>query len=326
MAFCEDKDWIQEIASNAAALCRTRTSSPWGMDIATCDGVMFHYVVSGECFLRGSAIPTLKLEAGDLVLVPQGLDHQIVSELDAMPEPLEEFLDHESRPITDGLMSTLLCGVYLSGVKMMHPILATLPPAIHFRSTEIAMNSSLAATIHLLVAESETPGAGSETLIQHLFDSLFVFIVRAWAKSVSNELPGWAAALRDPNLSRALSHIHASPGRAWTVELLAQEAGMSRAAFARHFTQKVGEAPLAYLTRCRMLLAARLILSTETNMAQISEHVGYESEFAFSRAFKRHFGVAPAGYRRTCLRDLYLTKPKQTAASSSANAVDNSRA
>jgi AraC-like DNA-binding protein len=308
----EDKHWIQEISSNAAALCRTRMSAPWGMDIATFDGVMFHYIVSGECFVRGSAIPTLKLENGDLVLVPHGLDHQILSTLDARPEPLDEFLERESRAITEGNSSTLLCGVYLSGVKLMHPILATLPPAILFRRSEIEKNSSLAVTIHLLAAESENPGTGSETLIQHLFDSLFVFIVRAWTDTVSSELPGWSAALRDPGLSRALSCIHATPGRAWTVELLAQEAGMSRAAFARRFTQKVREAPLAYLTRWRMLLGARLILNTETNMAQISEHVGYESEFAFSRAFKRHFGVAPLGYRRTCLRDLYLTKPNHS--------------
>jgi AraC-like DNA-binding protein len=312
MAFWEDKDWIQEIASNAAALCRTRTSAPWGMDIATHDGVMFHYVVSGECFLRGSTIPTLKMEAGDLVLVPRGIDHQLLSALDVKPEQLEEFLHRESRPVTGGIESTLLCGVYLSGVRLMHPILTTMPPAIHFHRAVVETNASLAATIRLLVAESESPGTGSDTLIQHLFDSLFIFIARAWAETVSSELPGWSAALRDPNISRALSQIHAAPGRDWTVELLAQEVGMSRAVFARHFTQKVGEAPLAYLTRWRMLLAAKLMLSTETNMAQISEHVGYESEFAFSRAFKRHFGVAPAGYRRTCLRDLYLTKPNQT--------------
>jgi AraC-like DNA-binding protein len=235
-----------------------------------------------------------------------------LSTLDAKPEPLDEFLERQSRAITEGNSSTLLCGVYLSGVKLMHPILATLPPAILFRRSEIERNSSLAATIHLLAAESENPGTGSETLIQHLFDSLFVFIVRARTDTISSELPGWSAAMRDPGLSRALSCIHATPGRAWTVELFAQEAGMSRASFARHFTQKVGEAPLAYLTRWRMLLGARLILNTETNMAQISEHVGYESEFAFSRAFKRHFGVAPFEYRRTCLRDLYLTKPNHS--------------
>src|ERR1700730_9738050 len=102
MTATEDKHWIQEIASNAAALCRTRTSAPWGMDIATHDGVMFHYVVSGECFLRGTAIPTLKMEAGDLVLVPRGLDHQLLSALDVKPEQLEEFLHRKSRPVTGG--------------------------------------------------------------------------------------------------------------------------------------------------------------------------------------------------------------------------------
>lgn len=112
MTALEDKHWIQEISSNAATLCRTRMSVPWGMDIATFDGVMFYYIVSGECFVRGSAMPTLKLENGDLVLVPRGLDHQILSTLDAKPEPLDEFLERESRAITEGNSSTLLCGVF----------------------------------------------------------------------------------------------------------------------------------------------------------------------------------------------------------------------
>lgn len=308
MGQAADANWISEIASNAAALCRTRTSAPWGMSIATYDGVMFHYVIEGFCWMRGSAVPTLELQAGDLVLVPQGLDHDILSSLNATPEPLEDFLHCESRPITGELVSTLLCGVYLSGIKMVHPILSALPPAIHFRRAEIEKHPSLSATLQQLTTESEAPGPGSETLIQHLFDTLFVYIVRAWSTSISDNLPGWAAALRDPNLSRAVTAIHASPGRPWTVQTLAAEAGQSRAVFARHFSAKMGEAPLAYLTRWRMILAARLLLGRETSLAEVAEYVGYESEFAFSRAFKRTYGVSPASYRRTCLRDLYLTR------------------
>ena len=312
MASLIDDDWIREISSNAAALCRTRMSAPWGMDIATYDGVMFHYVVNGSCWLRGSSIPTLLLEEGGLILVPHGLDHEIVSDPQALPEPLDEFLHRPSRRITGGAVSTLLCGVYLSGVKLVHPILNALPPAIHFHRSEIEANQSLAATLNLLAVESEKPGQGSETLVQNLFDSLFIYIVRAWADTVSSDLSGWAAALRDPGLARVMAAIHATPGIDWTVQSLAQEAGLSRAAFARQFAQKVGEAPLAYVTRWRMILAARLILSSHTSLAQIAEHVGYESEFSFSRAFKRNFGVAPASYRRTCLRDFYLTKSAES--------------
>ena len=99
------------------------------------------------------------MEAGDLVLVPHGLDHQLLSALDVKPEPLEEFLDRESRPITGGIESTLLCGVYHSGVRLMHPILTTMPPAIHFHRAVVETNASLAALIRLLVAESESQGA-----------------------------------------------------------------------------------------------------------------------------------------------------------------------
>lgn len=318
-----DTDWLREISSNAAALCRTRVSAPWGMGIATYDGVMFHYFVSGSCWLRGSAIPTLRLAQGDLLLVPNGLDHDLVSDLEVTPEPLEEFLDRTSRLLTDQPVSTLLCGVYLSGVKLVHPILGALPPVIHLSQAEVQTSQSLASTLALLTLESENPGPGSETLIQHLFDSLFVYIVRAWSETVSSNLPGWAAALRDPLLSRAITAIHATPGKPWTVQSLAREAGLSRSAFARQFTQKIGEAPLTYLTRWRMILAARLILNTGTALAQVAEHVGYDSEFALSRAFKRAFGVAPANYRRTCLRDFYLTKPsdQQPALASSSAAL-----
>jgi AraC-like DNA-binding protein len=303
-----DIGWMREISSNAAALCRTRVSAPWGMRIAAYDGVMFHYVVSGACWLRGPAIPTLSLTEGDLLLVPSGMDHDLVSALEVSPEPLAGFLDRPSRPLTGQFVSTLLCGVYLLGVKFVHPVLSALPPVIRLSQPEVRARTQLSSLLDLLVLEVEAPGPGSEPLIQHLFDSLFVYIIRAWAETVSADTPGCFAALRDPFLSRAMTAIHAAPGKPWTVQSLAKEAGLSRSAFARQFVQKIGEAPLAYLTRFRLDMAARLLLNTDTTLAQVAGHVGYESEFALSRAFKRTFGVAPSSYRRNCLRDFYLAK------------------
>jgi AraC-like DNA-binding protein len=309
MSVSIDIGWMREISSNAAALCRTRASAPWGMRIAACDGVMFHYVVSGACWLRGPAIPTLCLAEGDLLLVPNGLDHDLVSALEVVsPEPLGEFLDRPSRPLTGQAVSTLLCGVYLLGVKFVHPVLIALPPVIRLSQAEVRDRTPLSSLLDLLVLEIEAPGPASEPLIQHLFDSLFVYIIRAWAETVSADTPECIAALRDPFLSRAITAIHAAPGKPWTVQSLAKEAGLSRSAFARQFVQKIGVAPLAYLTRFRLGMAARLLLNTDSTLAQVAGHVGYESEFALSRAFKRIFGVAPSNYRRNCLRDFYLAK------------------
>jgi hypothetical protein len=129
-----DTTWMREISSNAAALCRTCVAAPWGMKIAACDGVMFHYVVSGACLLRGPAIATLRLAEGDLLLVPNGLDHDLVSDLEVSPEPLEEFLDCPSRLVTGQPVSTLLCGVYLLGAKFVHPSSALCRPSFIFPS------------------------------------------------------------------------------------------------------------------------------------------------------------------------------------------------
>jgi AraC-like DNA-binding protein len=176
-------------------------------------------------------------------------------------------------------------------------MLRTLPVVAHFGASRVQANRSLAAMLNLLACEVEHPGPGSEILIQRLFDALFLYVVRAWIEQDS-ERPGWMAALRDPALGKALASIHAEPGGDWTVAALARTTGLSRAAFARRFTQTVGEPPMAYLTRWRMGLAAQLLSGGQQPLPDVARRLGYESEFAFSRAFKRNYGVAPATYRR----------------------------
>jgi AraC-like DNA-binding protein len=235
---------------------------------------------------------------GDLVLLPHGLDHELLDDPDGDSEPLEEFLARPAFPMTGGLMTTVVCGVYRSDPQLAHPMLAALPPVVHFPVSIMRTKPELAATLSLLTAEIDRPSPGSEALVQYLFDALFVYVVRAWSDQAPEEKPGWLRALRDPSLSKVLGRIHAEPGGPWTVESLAREAGLSRAAFARRFAGIVGEPPLAYLTRWRMVVAGRLLHSSEASLAEVAERVGYQSEFAFSRAFKRSRGIPPAHFRR----------------------------
>ena len=291
-------DWLRTIDTNAVVLCRSRMPAPWGMRISAREGVMFHIVPEGTCWLRTKGDELIQLRQGDLVLLPQGLDHDVVDDPRSAAEPLERFLSRPSFPSNGNSMTTLICGVYMADVELTHPMLLALPPVMHFSAAGLRSRPSLAAMLDLLTHEIEEPFPGGEALIQSLFDALFVYIVRAWSEEGAEKKRGWLSALKEPLLSKAMARIHAEPAKAWTVASLAQEAGLSRAAFARRFTEQVGEPPLAYLTRWRMMVAARLLNSSEASLAEVAEQVGYESEFAFSRAFKRSRGVAPAQFRQ----------------------------
>lgn len=291
-------DWLREVGTGAVVLARSHVPAPWGMKIAARDGVMFHIVTEGACWIRIPDGSPLRLLQGDLVLVPHGLDHELLDDPESEPEPLDVFLARPWLPVTGGQMTTLICGVYRSDPELAHPMLSALPAVVHFSASTMRTKPALAATLGLLTEELERPAPGGEALIQYLFDALFVYIVRAWADETAPERAGWLRALKDPSLSKALSRIHAEPAGAWTVESLAHEAGLSRAAFARRFTELVGEPPLAYLTRWRMVVAGRLLHSSEAPLAEVAGRVGYESEFAFSRAFKRSRGLPPAQFRR----------------------------
>jgi len=301
-------DWLREIETNAVVLCRSRMPAPWGIRISAQEGVMFHIVKEGACWLQREGEPPLRLQQGDLVLLPQGLDHDVVDDLKSEAEPLEDFLAKASVP-HNGAMTTLICGVYLADVELAHPMLLALPAVMYFPAQRVQAIPALATTLSLLTTEIESAAAGSEALIQHLFDVLFVYIVRAWSDELSDKGRGWLSALKEPSLSRAMARIHADPAKTWTVESLAREAGLSRAAFARRFTEQIGESPLAYVTRWRMIVATRLLNSSEASLAEIAERVGYESEFSFSRAFKRSRGVAPARFRQMhCPRDVMTSE------------------
>jgi AraC-like DNA-binding protein len=173
-----------------------------------------------------------------------------------------------------------------------------MPDVVHLPATP-GRHPALRSAIDQLCAELERPRPGSDSVVSALIDLLLLYILRAWQdEQPPDGTASWAAALADPVIGRALRAIHAEPGKAWTVQALGQHTGLSRAAFARRFTALVGEPPLAYLTAWRMTAAARLLRETSTPLSAVAAHTGYGSEFAFAKAFKREYGVAPGSYRR----------------------------
>lgn len=183
-------------------------------------------------------------------------------------------------------------GAYQLEPRRPHSLLATLPGVVHLPNRR---RHGLHAAVDLLGAEVEEQEPGAEAIVTSLVDALLVYILRAWQE---DHPTGWSRALADPAIGPSLHRIHQDPARSWTVEQLGAEAGLSRATFTRRFTALVGEPPLTYLTRWRLTTAARILRQQEMPLSAVARRIGYTSEFAFAKAFKREYGFAPGNYRR----------------------------
>ncbi|MFH8367467.1 AraC family transcriptional regulator [Streptomyces sp. NPDC018031] len=283
---------------------RTARRGPWGLRFPASDGAGFHVVLQGSAWLlRPGAADPVHLGPGDVVFLAHGYGHGLA---DHPATPLEDF-----EPAPDGSWpepadpgeitadtTLLLCGAYRLDRARAHPLLTELPEVIHIPA-RIGCHPQLRAAIDLLGSELAEPRPGSHAVVAGLLDTLLVYLMRTWWLSERPEgTGGWAAALRDRAVTAALQAMHGDPARPWTVEELAAEGGLSRAAFARRFAALIGRPPLAYLTWLRMTAAGRLLRETDTPLRSLAARCGYGSEFAFAKAFKREYGMAPGGYRR----------------------------
>ncbi|WP_371656178.1 MULTISPECIES: AraC family transcriptional regulator [unclassified Streptomyces] len=288
---------------------RTNGRAPWGLRLPAVAGAGFHVVLYGTCWLvpLEDSPPHLKpipLNPGDVVFLRDGrghilADHPSTVAVEAKAEQCRGGAPLGSVTVGgEGPEASLLCGNYHLDQGRAHPLVHQLPEVIHLQ-TRHGRHPELSAAVQLLGSELENPRIGSDGIVPTLIDSLLLYILRAWLEEQSPAAArGWAAALGDSAVAPALSAIHADPSAQWTVESLAERAGLSRAAFARRFAALVGEPPMAYLTRWRMTTAARLLRETDAPLTSVAARTGYGSEFAFAKAFKREYGLAPGGYRR----------------------------
>lgn len=290
-------------------LAQLRSSgSGWGCAVDQLDTAGFHLIAEGACWLRTSNKPSIQLVAGDVVLLPRGTPHQLIGSphQDALPY---SDLEAAHPPGHDGVVDLggdgpvvrVVCGKFqYAGNTAGHPVLSALPEVVHVPG--MSADPQLQSVIRILATETANGQPGSRAVATRLTEVLFVLAVRTWierADTAAETGPSWLTALRDPRVGTALSLMHAEPHHAWTVESLAHTVAMSRPAFARQFKAVVGLTPLAYLSRVRLDLAARLLRETGDPVGDIAQAVGYSSEFAFSRAFSREHGIAPGRYRRT---------------------------
>lgn len=270
--------------------------APWGRGYPAVPGTGFHVVLAGSCWLVPPAGAPIALGIGDVILMPRGSDHVLVDNLDSAVT--EQAHVGEPREIGGpGIRSELMCGAYALGRQRSHPLLDELPDFVHVPARPGA-NPGLRELLDVLAMELARPRAGTDAAVPALLETLLLFALRAWFESHAPTPTGWAGAFTDPGVLAALRAMHDAPERAWTVPDLSAVAGVSRATLTRRFAATVGEPPLSYLTRWRMLTAARLLRDTDTPLAGVARKVGYQSEFAFAKAFKREYGLAPGQYRR----------------------------
>jgi AraC-like DNA-binding protein len=272
--------------------------------------LLFHLLVEGQANVRVPGYESVLLEAGDIVVLPRGDAHQLwngtVSELaDAsvlLPRILGGAIASE-RGGGDGPITKFICGYIGCERHAQRLFLAGLPPVFKVNIRREASGEWIESSIRYLASGPGSARAGRAALLAKLAEALFIETLRQYMAELPPERVGWLAAARDPTVGRALSAIHREPARAWTVADLAKQSGASRSVFAARFGELLGEAPLAYIARWRLQLGARLLETTEDSVLQVALSVGYESEAAFNRAFKREFDLPPARYRRKRARE-----------------------
>lgn len=279
-------------------------AAPWALRFDP-GSAYFHVVSEGEMLVAARDGATVRAETGDLLVLPQGGGH-VISAGAAEPTAAREVLDAQIRQDSlvirlggDGPQTRLITGAFRFEGDNMPSMLAVLPAVIHIPKrlrTEDA--GRLEGLAHFLLAEAEEPQPGAALMISRLIDVLVIRAMRIWVRTAPPENKGWLGALADARISRALKAIHDEPFRSRSVAELAGIAGMSRSSFAERFATLIGAAPLHYQTRWRLLLANEMLRRPDTRVSDVARRVGYESDSAFSRAFKAQFGVAPVLAKR----------------------------
>jgi len=268
--------------------------------------IEYHMVTAGSCYGAVEGEAPVRLEAGDVIVFPQG-DPHVISSAPGMrgAVDLEPFRSARDCPLPIGLRldgggaerSRVTCGFLGLDARPFNPLLAALPRVIHVPGLG-AEEGGFAGLVRLAVTESAARRPGSEAVLARLSELLFVEVVRRYIDGLPAENRTWLAGLRDESVGRVLGKLHAQPAHDWSLEELARQSGLSRSVLAERFTQFVGIAPMQYLVQWRMQLAATLLSTTSAGMAEIAAQVGYGSEAAFGKAFKRTVGTTPAGWRR----------------------------
>jgi AraC-like DNA-binding protein len=305
-------DLLRVVRLDGAYFYAVEAAEPWGIQTVPADEfrprimpaadhlISYHVVVRGRCYAGLAGEEQIELVAGDVILFPHGDAHLMSSapELRVPPDLITEPSGRPGQRVELGEAGardvSLLCGFLGCDRRPFNPLLSALPRRLHVRGLSAAWLGGFTR----LFAEEYHPGrAGADTVLVRAAELMFVEAVRRHLESLPPEQTGWLAGLRDELVGRALTLLHARPGDDWSLDTLAREIASSRSVVARRFSELVGQPPMQYLTQWRMQVAANRLVQSGAKIAAIGAEVGYDSEAAFSRAFKKVTGVAPGAWR-----------------------------
>ena len=299
-----------------AIFIQGRFSAPWCYQSPRADAaapllepnaeriVIFHMITEGECFVELGDEPPLRLIAGDAIVFPQGHAHTMTSEPGLKPASsarLDTVFARRPRVLAyggGGPTTRLVCGYLACDARLARMLLAGLPPIVRVNVRGSNAGTWLEASVRYALAEARSPRPGGSGVLAKLAEVLFIEVLRLYMNEQSTGRTGWLAGVGDRIVGAALNALYSRPAHAWTLEELASEAATSRSVLAERFQHLVGTSPMQYLTQWRMLLAANLLSGSNVPLARIAEDVGYQTDTAFSRAFRREYGTPPAAWRR----------------------------
>lgn len=323
-------DVLRAVRLRGAVFYYIEGSSPWVAEAPPAKEIIpaimpgaehmieFHGVIEGSCWAAIVGEPPLRLLEGDVVLFPQGDPHVMSSAPGLRPPPVaNKEVSYAPRPpqlpfslslggpeVTTARLdgggrdrSTIVCGFLGLDARPFNPLLAALPRVLHVPGATLGPDSWVASFLRAAVVESNQKRPGGEAVLERMSEMLFVEVLRRHVDALPAGQTGWLAGMREPSVGRVLALLHEKPDAPWTIERLADDAAMSRSTLHERFVHFIGLPPMQYLAQWRMQVAAGLLRDTEAKLITVALAVGYESEAAFSRAFKRAVGVAPGAWR-----------------------------
>jgi AraC-like DNA-binding protein len=322
-------DVLRAVRLQGAVFYYVEGSSPWVAEAPPAQELIpaimpgaehmieFHAVAEGSCWGAIVGEPPVQLHQGDVILFPQG-DPHVMSSAPGMRSPgtataflfvppppqLPSALSLHGSEVTTARLdgggrdrATIVCGFLGLDARPFNPLLASLPRVLHVSGATLGADSWVASFLRAAVVESNQRRPGGEAVLERMSEMLFVEVLRRHVDSLPAGEAGWLGGMRDPAVGRVLGLLHEKPEAPWTLERLADDAAMSRSTLHERFVHFIGQPPMQYLAQWRMQVATRLLRDTKAKVLEVALGVGYDSEAAFSRAFKRTVGVAPGAWR-----------------------------
>lgn len=308
-------DVLRTIRLEGALFLNAEMHAPWcfqvprGEDIAAAlnpraeQMAIFHLVLDGECWAQMGDAPPVRLKAGDLLTAPHGDIHVLGSGLQHARVEISGMIQPQVPELAriryggDGDRCMLSCGWFSYESVAPNPLIEALPRMFSIPLRQRKSGAWIEQSVNFVLAQGTERQPASDMLAAKVAEMLLAEALLGYIESLPGDQNGWLSGLRDPLVGRCLGLMHGEPAKAWTIETLAHEIHSSRSVLAQRFADTVGVPPMQYLARWRMVMAAGKLRSNQGTLARIAEEVGYESEAAFNRAFKREYGVSPGAWR-----------------------------